>query len=172
MALDLNASGAKVIDGSGGGTSAGDPLRQTVQINQANIGAVAVTETALESALGTTADTNWAGSGVASLVALLKAIALRGGVGGTISDGSGTISVSGLAQYIFSGLTPANGYLVQNTHATATLYINDVGVAAATGSSLVLLPGQMWVTPPGYKPPGAVSLFGNTSGQSFSARRW
>jgi hypothetical protein len=171
MALDLSATGPKIIDGAGGGTSFSDPVRQTVQINQANLGAIQVTEAGLEAAVGTTADSGWIGSGVASLVALLKAIAVRLGVGVVASDGGGVVATGGLAQLLFAGLTPVNGYLVQNNSAAA-LYVSDTATAVSTGSSILLNPGVMWVTPPGYKPPGPVSLYGATSGAAYAARRW
>jgi hypothetical protein len=97
-------------------------------INQANVGAIPVTETALEGAVGTTADTGWVGSGLASLIAILKAIAPRWRVGGVVQDGSGAIATSGVAQNLFGGLTPTNGYIVKNT-SSAVLYINNVGAA-------------------------------------------
>jgi hypothetical protein len=154
----------------GGGTSFADPMRQTVQINQANVGAVPVTESALEATAGTTADSGWVGSGIGSLVAVLKAIALRLGAGGAPADGGGTISAGGVAQYLFSSLTPVNGYLVQNNSA-GLLYFSDTGAASNSGTMIQLNPGVMWVTPPGYKPPGAVSIYGAQSGQAFAARK-
>ena len=171
MALDLSTSGSKIIEGQGGGTSFADPMRQTVQISQTNLGSIPVTETALEAATGTTADASWIGTGIASLVAVLKSIALRLGVGGTVNDGGGTISVGGTAQYLFSSLTPVSGYLVQNNSA-ANLYISDTAVATASGINVVIGPGVMWTTPPSYRPPGPVSIYGASSGQAFAARRW
>ncbi len=171
MSLDLNAAGAKVIAASGGGTSFADPAIQTIQINQAGGGAVPVTEANLEAAAGTTADASWIGTGVASLVAVLKSIALKLGVGASAQDGSGSITVGGTAQNLFGGLTPTNGYLVQNL-SPAPLYISDVGAASIAGSSFILLTDQMFITPLAYRPPQGVSIFGNTSGQAFSARRW
>jgi hypothetical protein len=141
------------------------------QISQASLGAVPVTESALEAATGTTADGGWIGSGVASLVALLKAIAVRLGVGVAPSDGGGTVAVGGTAQYLFSGLTPVNGYLLRNNSA-GPLYFSDTATAVNTGASITLNPSVMWVTPPGYKPPGAVSLLGATSGAAYAARKW
>jgi hypothetical protein len=172
MSMDLNAAGTKVVGGAGGGTSFLDPLVQTVQITQTNLGAIPVTETAVEGALGTTGDTGWSGSGVGSLIALLKSIALRWGVGGAVSDGSGTITAGGTAQNLFGGTTPVNGYLVQNT-SNAVMWINDTGAAAtAGGSSFVINPASEIVSPPGYKPPGALSIFCATTGQTFAARKW
>lgn len=172
MSIDLNASGAKVIGGSGGGTSGADPLIQTVQVSQTNIGNVPVTEANLESAIGTNADATWTGSGIASAIAALKSIAIRNGVGASVQSGSGTISVGSSAQNLFAGQIPVNGYLVQN-NSSGLLYINDLGTASASGTSIQLAAnGGTFITPPGYGPPGVVSIFGATSGQAFAARRW
>src|SRR5690348_6260973 len=88
------------------------------------------------------------------------------------SDGSGTLAAGGSAQTLFGGIVPANGFLVQN-NSSAALWVSDVGAAAAGGASIqVAADGGVFMTPPGYKPSGAVSLFGATTGQAFAARRW
>ncbi len=87
-------------------------------------------------------------------------------------DGSGTVATGGSAQTLFGGLVPANGFLVQNNSAGA-LWISDVGAASAGGASIQLeADGGTFATPSGYKPAGAVSLYGATTGQAFAARRW
>ena len=89
----------------------------------------------------------------------------------TASDGSGTLATGGSAQTLFGGIVPVNGFLVQN-NSSAVLWISDVGVASANGASIQLAAnGGIFATPSGYKPAGAVSLFGAT-GQLFAARRW
>ncbi len=94
--------------------------------------------------------------------------------GAVAADGSSTLAAGGVAQNLFSGTTPTNGYLVVNLNPTGgrTLYISDVGTASATGSSIPIEPQTEWRTPPGYKPPNAVSIFGTTTSDPFSARRW
>jgi hypothetical protein len=88
------------------------------------------------------------------------------------SDGSGTVAAGGSAQTLFGGIVPANGFLVQN-NSSAALWISDVGAASAGGAALqIAANGGLFVTPSGYKPAGAVSLFGATTGQAFAARRW
>ena len=88
------------------------------------------------------------------------------------SDGSGTVAAGGSAQSLFGGIVPANGFLVQN-NSSAALWICDVGVAAAGGASVqIAANGGVFMTPSGYKPGGAVSLYGATTGQAFAARRW
>jgi len=92
--------------------------------------------------------------------------------GAVASDGSGTVATGGSAQTLFGGIVPANGFLVQN-NSSAALWVSDVGAAAADGASIqVLANGGVFMTPSGYKPGGAVSLFGATTGQAFAARRW
>ncbi|MGH7093086.1 MAG: hypothetical protein ACREFB_06075 [Stellaceae bacterium] len=92
--------------------------------------------------------------------------------GSTASDGSGAVAAGGSAQALFGGVVPVNGFLVQNNSST-TLWICDVGTASAGGASIQLaVNGGLFQTPSGYKPAGAVSLFGATTGQAFAARRW
>lgn len=92
--------------------------------------------------------------------------------GAVASDGSGIVATGGTAQTLFGGIVPANGFLVQN-NSTAVLWVSDVGAAAAGGASIqVSANGGVFATPSGYKPGGAVSLFGGTTGQAFAARRW
>jgi hypothetical protein len=87
-------------------------------------------------------------------------------------DGSGTVVAGGTAQTLFGGIVPVNGFLVQN-NSSAVLWICDVGVASAGGASIAIAAndGIFW-TFSGYKPAGAISLFGATTGQAFAARRW
>ncbi|MGH7114714.1 MAG: hypothetical protein ACREE9_09490, partial [Stellaceae bacterium] len=86
-------------------------------------------------------------------------------------DGSGTVTVGATAQALFGGVVPGNGWLVAN-NSSAPVYVSDVGVATPGEASIPIAPGAVFATPPGYKPAGAVSLYGATSGQSFAARRW
>lgn len=91
--------------------------------------------------------------------------------GSPASDGSGTIGAGGTAQTLFGGIVPTNGWLVAN-NSSAILYASDVGIATPGGASLPVAAGAVFATPPGYKPAGAVSLYGATTGQAFAARRW
>src|SRR6266404_2464959 len=50
--------------------------------------------------------------------------------------------------------------------------INAAGAAAGGASIQLAANGGVFATPSGYKPTGAVSLFGATTGQGFAARRW
>ena len=92
--------------------------------------------------------------------------------GSAASDGSAAVAAGGSAQTLFGGVVPVNGFLVQN-NSSAALWICDVGTASAGGASIQLAAnGGLFQTPSGYKPAGAVSLFGATTGQAFAARRW
>jgi len=92
--------------------------------------------------------------------------------GAAAGDGSGTVAAGGSAQTLFGGAVPQNGFLVQN-NSSAALWVSDVGAASAGGASIqIAANGGVFATPSGYKPAGAVSLYGATTGQSFAARRW
>lgn len=86
-------------------------------------------------------------------------------------DGSGTVVTGGTAQLLFAGVVPSNGYLVANNSSEA-LYVSDVGAASSGGASIPIPAGAVFMTPSGYNPAGAVSLWGSTAGQTFAARRW
>lgn len=92
--------------------------------------------------------------------------------GTAASDGSGVIASGGTSQNLFGGVVPANGWLVCNLDSTHAIYVSDVGTASAGGSSIQIAAGATFITPAGYKPPGALSIYGGTTGQVFSARRW
>ncbi len=157
--MDLTASGPKNLQGSGAGTS-GDPFIQTIS------------DPVVRAAVGSIADASWSGVGSGSVIALLKAI-YEGlaAAAHPVTPDNGTITAGGSAQTLFGGTTPPFGYLVQNT-SDEDQWVSDFGTASADGSSILLGPGQMFQTPPGYKPPGAVSLFGATTGKSFVGRMW
>ena len=86
-------------------------------------------------------------------------------------DGSATVVTGGAAQTLFAGAVPINGYLVAN-NSSQTLYVSDVGAAISGGASIPISAGAVFMTPSGYNPAGAVSLWGSTTGQAFAARRW
>ncbi len=109
--------------------------------------------------------------GVAVPVSTTTPLPVVNAAGMAASDGSGAIAIGGTAQTLFGGITPASGWLVCN-NSTGALYVSDVGAASAGGSSIQIAAGATFVTPSGYKPPGAVSIFGATTGQVFAARRW
>jgi hypothetical protein len=109
--------------------------------------------------------------GVATPVGPTAPLPVINAAGAPAIDGSGTVTTGGMAQTLFGGIVPLNGFLVAN-NSSATLYISDVGTASAGGSSIPIAPGASFVTPSGYKSGGTVSLYTSSAGQSFAARRW
>jgi hypothetical protein len=111
-------------------------------------------------------------AGVASPVGPANPLPVINTAGAVASDGSGSVATGGSAQTLFGGSVPVNGFLVQN-NSSAALWVCDTGVASAGGASIQLAAsGGIFTTPSGYKPAGAVSLYGGTTGQVFAARRW
>jgi hypothetical protein len=81
-------------------------------------------------------------------------------------------SRAGVRRSCCSGIVPAGGYLICN-NSPHPLYASDVGAATPPGGTAIHIPPHATlVTPPGYAPQQAVSLYGPTTGQSFAARRW
>ena len=110
--------------------------------------------------------------GVASPVGPANPLPVINTAGVAASDGSGTVATGGSPQTLFGGAVPANGFLVQN-NSSAVLWVCDTGIASSGGASLqIAANGGLFATPSGYKPAGAVSLYGGTTGQVFAARRW
>ena len=50
------------------------------------------------------------------------------------------------------------------------VYLGCRNTASVTGTTMPIASGNVIVTPSGYKPAGAVSLWGGTTGQAFAAR--
>jgi hypothetical protein len=110
--------------------------------------------------------------GVASPVGPQNPLPVVNTAGAAASDGSGAVATGGSAQTLFGGAVPANGFLVQN-NSSAALWVCDTGIASNGGASIqIAASGGIFITPSGYKPAGAVSLYGGTTGQVFAARRW
>jgi hypothetical protein len=109
--------------------------------------------------------------GVATPVGPTAPLPVINAAGAAAIDGSGTIVTGGMAQTLFAGTVPVNGYLVAN-NSSANLYVCDIGIATAGGASVPIAPGAVYMTPSGYRPAGMVSLYGGTTGQAFAARRW
>ena len=110
-------------------------------------------------------------AGVAQPNSRAAPLAVMNTAGSSAVDGSGTIATGSMAQLLFGGAVPANGYLVANNSA-GTLYVSDVGTATAGGASVPIAAGALFMTPSGYQPPGPVSIYGASTGQAFAARRW
>lgn len=110
--------------------------------------------------------------GVATPVGPQNPLPVINTAGAVASDGSGTLATGGSAQTLFGGIVPSNGFLVQN-NSSAALWLSDAGTASAGGASIqIAANGGIFATPSGYKPAGAISIFGATTGQAFAGRRW
>jgi hypothetical protein len=109
--------------------------------------------------------------GVATPVGPTAPLPVINAAGAAAIDGSGTVVTGGAAQTLFAGVVPVNGYLVAN-NSSSILYVSDVGPANVGGASIPIMSGTIFTVPSGYKPAGAVSLYGGTTGQAFAARRW
>lgn len=89
------------------------------------------------------------------------------------ADGSGTITTGGTAQSLFSGAIPPNGFTVLNPDPANYLWINIGGTASPNGSGCIPVPPLGgYETPPTYSPHGAISIYGGTTGQPFTAIKW
>jgi hypothetical protein len=108
-----------------------------------------------------------------------------GGQSGAL-DGSMTINC-GISTLLFNGAVPPNGFMVQPFQ--IDIFVNDNGPANGptanqspsgffvSGTSTITSPPPLniFVTPPGYKPMGSVSVFGNCGrgGMGYvAARAW
>ena len=110
-------------------------------------------------------------AGVATPVSGITPLPVINSAGSPAIDGSGMVQSGGSAQSLFGGIIPNNGWLVAN-NSSASLYVSDVGLATPGGASIPISAGSVFVTPSGYRPAGAVTLYGATTGQAYAARRW
>ena len=90
---------------------------------------------------------------------------------GSLTDRSGTIATGGTAQQLMASNASRLGWWVQNV-STADLWINGTGTASAAYGSIRLVPGALYETPAGAVGSAAVSIFGATTGQAFTAREF
>ncbi len=86
-------------------------------------------------------------------------------------DRGGTVTAGGTAQTFMAANTSRRGFLVQN-QSSGDLYVNCLGTAAATQSSLRIPAGALYETSPHHVGTGACSVFGATTGQAFYAREF
>ena len=99
---------------------------------------------------------------------------VTGASAATISDGTDVVAVlttGGTAQQLMASNSSRKGFSVQNV-STGDLWIRETGTAAAGQPSLKLTAGTYFETPAGYGSTGAVSIYGATTGQAFTAREW
>ena len=135
----------------------------------------------LASVSGGLADVAWDGAAAsASHVSILKAVVAR--LAGLLSvdtvvrsastDRGGTITAGGTAQPLMAANANRRGFLIQNQHASADLYVNCLATASAGPTSLKIPAGALYETGPHHSGTGACSVFGATSGQAFYAREF
>lgn len=84
-------------------------------------------------------------------------------------DRSSTIAAGGTAQVFATAYSGRKGFWIQNL-SSGDLWLSDVGTAAATQPSWKVPAGNLYETPPGFEPDGAISIFGATTGQAFAGR--
>lgn len=116
-------------------------------------------------------------------LSLTTAGALRvtgGGTGGgftiagnpvTETNRSGTITAGGVAQTLMAANAARGGFIIQNV-STGDLWFSSVGTAAASQPSIWLPAGSYYEPPETGVPITAISIFGATTGQAFTAREW
>jgi hypothetical protein len=88
-----------------------------------------------------------------------------------------TMTYAPIAQTLFGGVPPVNGWKINNPNASGDFWVSDNGVTpSANGPSSYRVPsggGGQFATEPGEKPVGsALQLLGATIGAPFIARRW
>ena len=110
--------------------------------------------------------------GIATPISTTNPLPVEVAAGAAAVVGDGTIVSATVAQTLFGGVTPTNGFSICNNTGSNAIYINDGGTAAANVGFLCAGNGGIYTTPPGYKPAGAVSIYGGTNGGNFAARRW
>lgn len=86
-------------------------------------------------------------------------------------DRSGTITEGTTAQELMPSNTGRGGFWVQNL-SEDNLWLSEIGTAAASQPSLLVPPGSLYETPVTGCTLSAISIYGATTGQAFSAREW
>ena len=90
---------------------------------------------------------------------------------GTLTNRSGTITTGGAAQQVAASNSSRIGFSLQNL-STGDLWFTTLGTAAAAQPSIKLASGAYFEAPAGYGGTGAISIYGDTTGQAFAAREW
>lgn len=82
---------------------------------------------------------------------------------------SGTVSTGGIAQTISVANPDREGFWFQNV-SSGDLWLSELGAAAANQPSIKVPAGAMYEFPVSVGT--AISVYGTTTGQAFSAREW
>lgn len=87
-------------------------------------------------------------------------------------DRSGSITAGAVAQTLMAANSARGGWSLQN-NSSGDLWFNELGSAAvATQPSIKVAAGDYYESPVTGCPTGAISVYGATTGQTFSAREW
>ncbi len=85
---------------------------------------------------------------------------------------SGTVTAGGVAQVLMAANAARRGWSLQN-QSTGDLWLNELGgTAAATQPAVQIAPGASVVNVTNGVSLLAISVFGVTTGQAFTAREW
>lgn len=87
------------------------------------------------------------------------------------ADRSGTITAGGTAQSLMAANSQRRGWWLQNV-SSGDLWVSAVGTAAASQPSIRIPPNALYESPALSSATGALSIFGATTGQAFSAREY
>jgi membrane-bound lytic murein transglycosylase len=79
--------------------------------------------------------------------------------------------VSRTAIQLFGGAIPENGYEIWNTSGEI-VYFREANEATTGGTSVPIVAGGSYRTPPNYKPVGYISLIGESTNQTVVDRTW
>jgi hypothetical protein len=91
----------------------------------------------------------------------------------TKTDRSGTITTGSTAQMLMAANAARRGLEIQNTHASADMYINEMGATAVIGGSSIKIPASaLYVADAHGVPVTAVSIICATATATFAAREW
>jgi len=90
----------------------------------------------------------------------------------TLTSRSGTITLGGTAQSFMAANTSRKGWFLENL-SSGDLWVNRFGgTASADQPSLRIPPGFVYETPAGGSGGNALSIYGATTGQAFTAGEW
>ena len=90
----------------------------------------------------------------------------------TITSRSGTIATGATAQTLMSANAARKGWFIQN-NSTGDLWVNRFGDPAIAGQPSLLIPaGALYETPDGGSGGNALSIYGATTGQTFTSAEW
>jgi len=88
-----------------------------------------------------------------------------------IFNRSGTVATGGVAQVLMAANPQRAGFWIQNNSA-GDLWIRADGTAAAVQPSLRIPPNSLYENPDACVPVTAISIFGATTGQTFTCQEW